>query len=152
VTTVVNLLFHTVMPDKAYFGKKDMQQFLILRRMVKDMGWPIEMIGMPTVREPDGLAMSSRNAYLTEEERAAASLLYRSLLEAKEAFGQGEKSPEALTDMISRKIETEPLFRKDYIELVRKEDLKTPAEASPDDVIALAAYLGKARLIDNIEL
>jgi len=106
VTTVVNLLFHTIQPDKAYFGLKDRQQFIILKKMVQDFRWNIEMIGLPTVRESDGLALSSRNAYLKPEERKVAPLLYESLCAARDAFRQGNSRPSELQDMVMDSIGT----------------------------------------------
>ncbi len=152
VTTVVNLLFHTIRPDRAYFGLKDRQQLIVLRRMVKDFGWPIEMIGMPTVREPDGLALSSRNAYLSSEERAVAPLIQRGLEAAHDAFRSGQTESAALCEIVSRILEREPRFRIDYVQLVNQESLETPMKASAGDFIAVAAFLGNTRLIDNVEL
>ncbi len=152
VATVVNLLFHIVHPNKAFFGLKDLQQYLILRRMVKDMGWDIEMVGLPTVREPDGLAMSSRNAYLTAEERKVAPLLYAGLTQARQAFQEGESDPAQLRQKVVERIETEHRFRIDYVEVIEPDTIDTPQKAAPGHFIALAAFLGKARLIDNIEL
>ncbi len=152
VTTVVNLLFHTIRPDRAYFGLKDRQQFIVLKRMVKDLGWPIEMIGMPTVREPDGLAMSSRNAYLSPEERAVAPLIHRGLESAHDAFRSGQTDPAVLCTIVSQTLKREPRFRIDYVQLVDRESLETPAQAGAGDFIAVAAFLGNTRLIDNREL
>jgi len=152
VTTVVNLLFHIVRPDKAYFGLKDLQQYLILRRMVKDLGWNIEMVGLPIVREPDGLAMSSRNAYLSPEERQVAPLLYQGLCRARQAFQSGETDPARLRRIVIEMIEAEPRFHLDYVEVIEPENLETPEKSSSGHSIALAAFLGQARLIDNIQL
>jgi len=152
VTTIVNRLFHIVQPNKAYFGLKDRQQFVILRRMVKDLGWNIEMIGLPTVRESDGLALSSRNAYLTPEERKAAPLLFQALCEAKEAFECGETAPEQLRRNVISSIESDPLIKIDYVEVVEPVGLETPETVAQGDFIALAAFLGKTRLIDNLEM
>lgn len=152
VTTVVNLLFHTIRPNRAYFGLKDRQQFIILKRMVQDFGWPIEMIGMPTVREPDGLAMSSRNAYLSFEERAVAPLIHQGLEAAHDAFRSGQAEPEVLCEIVSQTLQREPRFRIDYVQLVDQESLETPMKASAGDFIAVAAFLGNTRLIDNREL
>lgn len=151
VTTVVNLLFHVVHPDKAYFGLKDRQQYLILCRMVKDMGWDIEMKGLPTVREADGLALSSRNTYLSQEDRRVAPLLYASLQKALQAFRQGVHDPVALRQLVVDSITSESRFRLDYAEVVQSETLDTPPSVQVGDFLALAAYLGNTRLIDNIE-
>lgn len=152
VATVVNLLFHTIRPDRAYFGLKDRQQFIVLKRMVNDLGWPVEMVGMPTVRELDGLAMSSRNAYLSPEERAAAPLIHQGLSATRQAFHSGQRDPAELCRMVSRVLETEPRFRIDYVQLVDQESLETPKQAEAGDFIAVAAFLGGTRLIDNMEL
>ena len=152
VTTVVNLLFHIIHPDKAYFGLKDLQQYLIIRRMVRDMGWNIDVVGLPTVREPDGLAVSSRNAYLTDEERKVAPLLYSSLDQARQAFQGGQTDPARLRQKVVERLEAEARFRIDYVEVIEPDRMETPREASSGNYIALAVLLGKARLIDNIEL
>ncbi len=148
---MVHLLFHTIRPERAYFGLKD-ARIGLLKRMVNDLGWPIEMIGMPTVREPDGLALSSRNAYLSPEERAVAPLIHRGLESACDAFRSGQSDPEELCTIVSQALEREPRFRIDYVQLADRESLDTPMKARAGDFIAVAAFLGNTRLIDNIEL
>jgi pantoate--beta-alanine ligase len=152
VTTVVNRLFHLVQPHQAFFGLKDRQQFLILCRMVEDMGWTIRMVGVETVREEDGLALSSRNAYLSPEERRVAPRLYEALRLGLKAWQEGQKNPSEIQKEVRQHIEQEPLFKIDYVEVVRPDDLETPETVEQGNIIALAACLGKARLIDNVEL
>ena len=155
VTTIVAKLFNIVEPDRAYFGKKDYQQWRVIQRMVKDLNMPIEIIGCPTVREPDGLAMSSRNKYLKPEERESALSLYRSLLKAKEKIEQGERNPQKIISEMREFIEAHPYVRKiDYIEVVESETLTPLSELKSNQnvVIALAVHVGSARLIDNMEV
>lgn len=155
VTTVVAKLFNIVEPDRAYFGKKDYQQWRVIQRMVTDLNMPVEIIGCPTVREPDGLAMSSRNQYLKSEERESALSLYRSLMMAKEMIEKGTRSTQKIIEEMNRYIESHPHVRRiDYIEIVDSETLRTISElrSGHNVVIALAVYVGSARLIDNIEV
>ncbi len=148
VATVVCKLFNLVQPDIAIFGEKDFQQLLILRRMVEDLAIPVEVIGMPTVREPDGLAMSSRNGYLTPEERAVAPALYRVLNEVAAALRSGLSIKEAeCAGIESLRIAG---FRPDYLSVRRAEDLAPPGPEDRRLVILAAAYLGRARLIDHV--
>ncbi len=150
VTTVVAKLFNATLPDIAVFGQKDAQQARVLKRMVRDLNFPIRMIVAPIVREADGLARSSRNKYLSGEERARALVLSRSLLAAKEMAEKGEKDLAKLTDFIKKEIEAEG-GKVDYVEAVDSEELEPVATRDGKPVmIALAAYFGTTRLIDNI--
>ena len=152
VTTVCCKLFNIVQPHRAYFGKKDFQQYVVLRSMVRDLNMGLEIIPMPIVREPDGLAMSSRNTYLNPEERKAALCLYRSLKRAQELFAQGEKDADTIRREVMRVIQAEPLAAIDYVEVVDP-DLFTPVkEVKVGTLVALAVKIGPARLIDNIQL
>lgn len=151
VCTVVTKLFNIVKPTRAYFGQKDAQQFRILRRMVRDLNLDVEMIEMPIVREKDGLAMSSRNTYLTPEERKEATRLYKSLLKAKEMIESGIKDTEIIKSEM-KKILDHPLLKIDYIEIVDEETLEPVKKVENKVIIALAVYVGKARLIDNMIL
>lgn len=148
VTTVVAKLFNLVQPDKAFFGAKDYQQQLVIRKMAKDLNFPVEIVTLPTVRENDGLAMSSRNRYLSPEERKAATILYRALLLAKEALAKGT-DPIKVRQQIEGFIGQEPLARVDYVAVV---DPMTLADVSKCGkcLVALAVYIGKTRLIDNL--
>ena len=149
VCTVVSKLFNIVLPDRAYFGEKDAQQLAIIRRMVKDLNFGTESVSCPIVREPDGLAMSSRNLYLSPEERKAALSLSRSLSAAKELMRKGEKDSVKIREAIVAGISAEPLVKIDYAEIVDSADL-SPVEKIEKPVLAAAAvYFGKTRLIDN---
>ncbi|HEV2804871.1 MAG TPA: pantoate--beta-alanine ligase [Chthoniobacterales bacterium] len=150
VCTVVAKLFHLLSPDAAVFGEKDFQQLAIIRRMVRDLNFPVEIIGAPTVREPDGLACSSRNQYLSAEERAQAPVLQRALQEAKRLFEAGERSTEAILSATRELIATARLARLDYLEIVNAGDLQPAREARQDSLIAVAAFFGQTRLIDNL--
>jgi pantoate--beta-alanine ligase len=154
VCTVVAKLFNLVQCDEAVFGKKDYQQLAIIRRMVRDLDYNIVIHGIDTVREADGLAMSSRNRYLTPSERAQAPVLRAALLKAREAYIQGgERDGEVLQQIILDRIAVEaPLGRVDYVQVVDASTLQAPTEATELRVIAIAVFLGSARLIDNIEL
>lgn len=150
VTTVVAKLFNATLPDIAVFGQKDAQQARVLKRMVRDLNFPIRMIVAPIVREADGLARSSRNKYLSEDERARALVLSRSLLAAKEKAEKGEKDLAKLTDFIRKEIESQG-GKVDYVEAIDSEELEPVAARDGKPVmIALAAYFGTTRLIDNI--
>ncbi len=152
VATVVAKLFNLVQPDLAVFGEKDYQQLVVIRRMVADLCFPIEILGVPTVREADGLAMSSRNAYLTPEERAVAPELQRSLRQAADRLLAGERDFAAIEAAAARRLD-QAGFRTDYVSIRRAEDLAPPAPADRDFVILAAAWLGpRARLIDNIRV
>ncbi len=152
VLLVVAKLFHIVQPDVAVFGQKDFQQLLIIRRMVRDLNFPVEIVAGPTVREPDGLAMSSRNAYLSPEERARATVLYRSLQRAKALIEGGERSARSVIGAMRAMIEGTPGVHIDYIEIVDLEELRPVERLEGRVAIALAVYVGPARLIDNLVL
>lgn len=154
VCTVVAKLFNLVQCDDAVFGKKDYQQLAIIRRMVRDLDFNIVIHGIDTVREADGLALSSRNRYLSTEERAQAPALRAALLKAREAYVRGgERDAMALRNLIVDQITTEaPLGRVDYVEVVDASTLQTPSETTGLALIAVAVFFGTARLIDNIEL
>jgi pantoate--beta-alanine ligase len=152
VATVVAKLFEIVMPDRAYFGEKDYQQLQVIRRMATDLRLPIEIVGVPTVREADGLAASSRNAYLSREERRAAAVLYRSLEAARAMVEDGETDAARLAAHLREIIEGEPLARVQYVEVVQPESLEPVSRIEAPVVVALAAFVGKARLIDNLRL
>jgi pantoate--beta-alanine ligase len=150
VTTVVLMLFEMVMPHVAIFGEKDYQQLVTVQQMVKDLHMSVEVIGMPTVREADGLAMSSRNTYLLPEERKAASSLYRSLQKAKELLQKGEQRADRILLEMKEILQSEPLVRIDYAQICDAHTLQDVNRIERDVVVALAAYLGKTRLIDNL--
>ena len=153
VATIVTILFNIVKPDFAFFGQKDAQQAVIIRRLVKDLALDTEVIVLPTVREDSGLAMSSRNAYLTPEEQEAATVIHRALAKAKEAYKAGEKHAAKLIDLVRTTIEAEPRVRVDYISVNDGDTLESLEKL--DDrhmLIAVAAYIGKIRLIDNTTL
>jgi pantoate--beta-alanine ligase len=145
-------LFHLLSPDAAVFGEKDFQQLAIIRRMVRDLNFSVEIIGAPTVREADGLACSSRNEYLNADERAQAPVLQRALREARRLFGDGERLADAILDAARNVIVTAPLARIDYLELVNANTLQPDAEANRDSLLAVAAFFGRTRLIDNLRL
>ncbi|RKZ36243.1 MAG: hypothetical protein DRQ37_04570 [Gammaproteobacteria bacterium] len=149
VATVGNILFKAVQPDLAVFGRKDYQQTLVVRRMVQDLKMPVEILVVPTVREADGLAMSSRNRYLDTTQRAQAPALYRSLTQAKEALNAGERDFQALEDRGRERL-TENGFHPDYFVIRRASDLSAPSTDESSLAILAAARLGKARLIDNL--
>jgi pantoate--beta-alanine ligase len=150
VATVVLMLFEIVMPHVAIFGEKDYQQLATIQQMVRDLHMSVEVVGMPTVREADGLAMSSRNTYLLPEERKAALSLYRSLQKAKELLQQGERKVDRILHAMKGILQSEPLVRIDYVQLCDAHTLQEIDRIEGDVVIALAAYLGKTRLIDNL--
>ena len=152
VCTVVAKLFHILAPQAAVFGEKDFQQLAIIRRMVRDLNFPIEIIGVPTVREADGLALSSRNEYLGAAERQQAPVLQRALQEAGRLTAQGERSAAAILETARKVIATAPLARIDYLEFVDAETLQPISVAGPNSLIAVAAFFGQTRLIDNIRL
>jgi pantoate--beta-alanine ligase len=150
VSTVVAKLFAIAGPCRAYFGEKDFQQLAIVRRMATDLSFPVEVIGCPTVREADGLAMSSRNAYLTPEERAAAPMVHRALREGLALIEGGETDPEAVRAAMRGAITAEPLAELDYAEVVDAQDLTVPERLSGEVRLLAAARFGRARLIDNV--
>lgn len=149
VCTVVSKLFHIVTPDRAYFGQKDAQQLAVIRRMVRDLNFDIEIVGCPIVREKDGLAMSSRNTYLSGEERKAALILHKSLLLGKQMMEQGERDAAKVKTAIIQNMETEPLAKVDYVEIVHPDSLEDIDIIEGEALIATAVYIGKTRLIDN---
>ena len=152
VCTVVAKLFHLLAPDVAIFGEKDFQQLAIIRRMVRDLNFQIEIIGAPTVREPDGLASSSRNRYLNEMQREQATALYAALREAKRLVASGEQSASALIAAVGNVMAGASLARIDYLELVDAETLQPVKFVQPNSLMALAVFFGQTRLIDNIRL
>ena len=149
VCTVVTKLFNIVNPDRAYFGEKDAQQLAIIRRFVRDLNIDIEIIGCPIIREEDGLAKSSRNTYLSKEERQAALILSQSLNLAKDAINSGERNSSVVIDIISNSIKKEPLAKIDYIEVVDSLSMKPVKTIEKSVLVAIAVYIGKTRLIDN---
>jgi pantoate--beta-alanine ligase len=150
VTTVVMMLFEIVMPHVAIFGEKDYQQLITVQQMVRDLHMSVEVVGMPTVREADGLAMSSRNTYLLPEERKAALSLYRSLQKAKELLQKGERKADRILHEMKGILQSEPSVRIDYVQICDAYTLQDIDRVEGDVVVALAAYLGKTRLIDNL--
>lgn len=149
VCTVVGKLFNIVQPDKAYFGQKDAQQLAVIRHMVNDLNFNLEIVGCPIIREEDGLAKSSRNTYLSPEERQAALILSKSLERGRELIEAGERNAEIIKQAVTELIQTEPLAKIDYVELVDWNTLE-PVERIEGPVLnAIAVYIGKTRLIDN---
>ena len=149
VCTVVGKLFHIAAPDRAYFGQKDAQQLAVIRKMVRDLNFDLEVVGCPTVREADGLAKSSRNSYLSEEERTQAVILNQTLKYARDAIDAGERDVKKLRGNMVRMIETKPLAEIEYIEFVDGEILQPVERLEKPTLIALAVRFGKTRLIDN---
>jgi len=152
VATVCAKLFNIVQPDKAYFGQKDAQQLAVIRKMVSDLNMNLEVVGVPTVREPDGLAMSSRNIRLNPQERKAALVLWKSLCLAQELWQKGEKSAERLRQEMTSLIEGEPLARIDYVSVADAETLEELNKVDRPALVSMAVWMGKTRLIDNITL
>ena len=150
VTTVVSKLFNIVQPDLAFFGQKDAAQVAIIRRMVRDLNIPVQIVACPIVREPDGLAMSSRNAYLDSTQRESALALYRSLMRVQEQFDQGERKAVKLIEAGQRVFAEEPSVRLDYLEIVDPGTLDRVDEISRAALVAVAAFVGNTRLIDNV--
>ena len=149
VTTVVAKLLNAFTPSKAYFGQKDAQQVVVLKRMVRDLNFPVELIVCPTVREADGLAMSSRNAYLIPAERQAATVLYRSLCAAKEKYDGGERNAETLRAAMQSMLDREPLASVQYVSVADPETLGELDRIEKGVLLSLAVRIGKTRLIDN---
>ena len=149
VATVVAKLFHIVRPDKAFFGQKDAAQVAVLRSMVRDLNFPLDLVVCPTVREPDGLALSSRNRYLSAEERRRALVLSRALNVIAATYGADQKDVTRLLEAGRNVLATEPDVRIDYLEIVNADTLLPLTEAVPGALVAVAAYLGATRLIDN---
>jgi pantoate--beta-alanine ligase len=153
VATVVAILFNTVRPDFAFFGQKDAQQAVIIKRMVRDLSFDTEIVVLPTVREDSGLAISSRNLYLDSEEQQSAAVIHRGLKEAKQAYKKGERHAAKLIDIVRSTIESKPRVRVDYVSVVDAETLEKLDKLDERPMlIAAAAYVGKTRLIDNIML
>jgi len=149
VCTVVSKLFHIVQPDRAYFGQKDAQQLAVIRHMVEDLNFDIKIVGCPIIREEDGLAKSSRNTYLNEEERKQAVILNQALQKGKEQIENGERRSSQIKQMIIQIIETMPLAKIDYVEVVDFQTLESIEEIKGEILVAVAVYIGKTRLIDN---
>jgi pantoate--beta-alanine ligase len=153
VATVVAILLNTVRPDFAFFGQKDAQQALVIKRLIKDLAFDTELVVLPTVREDSGLAISSRNLYLSQDEQAAAGVIHRALKEAKAAYKDGERSAGKIADVVRSMIEAEPRARLDYVTVADAETMERLDKLDDRPIlIALAAYLGKTRLIDNMVL
>ena len=152
VCTVVSKLFNIVTPDRAFFGEKDAQQLAIIRKMVKDMSYGIEIIGCPIVRESDGLAKSSRNTYLSDEERKAALCLSKAVNLGKELIANGEKNAETVISKMKELINAEPLAKIDYVEAVDGVTMNPVKEIKENTLVAMAVYIGKTRLIDNFSV
>jgi pantoate--beta-alanine ligase len=152
VATVVLKLFGLVRPTRAYFGQKDAQQLAVIRQMVRDLNLPVEIVAGPTMREPDGLAMSSRNAYLSPAERRAATVLYRALTVARDRYNAGERAAEVLRHVMHSTLSEEPLARLDYAEVVNADTMEVPARVEAGALLVIAARIGTTRLIDNMAL
>jgi len=152
VSTVVNKLFNIVQPTRAYFGQKDAQQLAVLKKMVKDLNMNLEIVACPTMREADGLAMSSRNTYLTPEQRRAAPVIYRALLLAKDLAAKGEWDAGVIRKEMTDLIKKEPLAVVDYVSVADNETLKEIHRVKVPALVSLAVKFGKTRLIDNIVL
>jgi pantoate--beta-alanine ligase len=152
VTTVVTKLFTAVQPHKAYFGQKDAQQVAVIQQMTRDLNFPIEIVVCPTVRERDGLAMSSRNVKLGEAERKAAAVLYRALQAAKKAYEGGERDGNALRGVMDKTIQEEPLAKVQYVSCADRTTLQELDEVKEGALLSMAVYVGKTRLIDNMIL
>lgn len=149
VCTVVSKLFNIVTPDRAYFGQKDAQQLIIIKKMVKDLNFGIEIVGCPIIREADGLAKSSRNTYLNDEERKAALCLSKSIKKAKELVAGGNDDAVSVVNEMKAVINAEKLAKIDYVEAVSEDTLEPVEKLSKGNLVAMAVYIGKTRLIDN---
>lgn len=154
VATIVTKLLNLTHPERAYFGRKDAQQLCVVRRLAHDLGFGTEIVGCETVREPDGLAMSSRNRRLSPNDRAVAGALYRSMVGARDAWLRGETDSESLRRIIRKELETHPAIELDYLSIADPFDLTEidPVEPATEALLSLAAYVGEVRLIDNITL
>ncbi len=151
VATVVAKLFNAVQPDRAYFGQKDAQQLAVIRQMVDDLNFNLEIVACPIVREPDGLAMSSRNVYLSADERRAARVLYQSLKLAHQAYLEGQRQAENLLQIVRNAVEAEPLARLQYVSCANPHTMQEiRGEVQPPALLSMAVFIGKTRLIDNI--
>ena len=150
VAAVVTKLFTLFMPDRAYFGQKDYQQLLVVRRLARDLGFPLTVVGCPIIREPDGLALSSRNSYLSVAEREAATVLFRALRAGESAYRAGERSARRLREVVEEVLAQEPLAKLDYVAVADAETLDELDEGgAADAVLCLAVWIGSTRLIDN---
>ena len=152
VTTVVAKLFIGVQPDKAFFGQKDAQQSVVIRQMTGDLNFPIQIVICPTMREKDGLAMSSRNTYLDPAERQAATVLYRALTAARVAYSEGEREADNLRQIVTGTISGEPRAHLQYVSCAHPDTLQELEGDIDSALISLACYVGRTRLIDNIVL
>jgi pantoate--beta-alanine ligase len=152
VATVVLKLFNIVQPDRAYFGRKDAQQLVVIRKLVRDLDLPVEITPMPIVREPDGLALSSRNSYLTPEQRSAAPVLYEALSLAQEMWTRGLRDAEAYRARLREVIEAEPLASIDYVSVADPQTLRELERVQGPALVSLAVRIGRTRLIDNVTL
>jgi pantoate--beta-alanine ligase len=152
VTTVVAKLFNAVQPHRAYFGQKDAQQAAVIRQMARDLSYPIEIVICPIVREPDGLAMSSRNVYLDPEQRKAATVLYRSLSAAKEAYESGERDAKKIRGKMKEVLAGEPLAQVQYVSCADYDTLEELETITGNTLLSMAVFVGKTRLIDNFVL
>lgn len=152
VTTIVAKLFNAVRPEKAYFGQKDAQQAAVIRQMTRDLSYPTEIVVCPTVREPDGLAMSSRNSYLNPEERRAAAILFRALRAAEAAYQTGERDAETLRRRMRETLAAEPLARVQYVSCADYDTLQELDTVSGKALLSMAVFIGNTRLIDNLVL
>ena len=152
VTTVVAKLFNAVQPQRAYFGQKDAQQAAVIRQMTRDLNFPIEIVVCPIVREPDGLAMSSRNVYLEPEQRKAATVLYRALTAARNLYENGERNAEGLRQIMREVIASEPLAQMQYVSCADYDTLTELETVTGKTLLSMAVFMGKTRLIDNLVL
>jgi pantoate--beta-alanine ligase len=152
VTTVVTKLFNGVQPARAYFGQKDAQQAAVIRQMTQDLNFPIKIVVCPTVREADGLAMSSRNAYLNTEERQAATILFRALTSARQAYEQGDRHAGRLREIMQQVLDSEPLAQAQYISCAGYDTLQELDQVAGKTLLSLAVLIGQTRLIDNMVL
>jgi pantoate--beta-alanine ligase len=150
VTTIVAKLFHGVQPDRAYFGQKDAQQLAVVRRMARDLDFPVEIVACPTVREADGLAMSSRNARLNPPEKQAATVLYRALSAAQQAHAGGERRPAELRRIMGEVLQSEPLARIEYVAVADPDTLEELSDPVDRALLSMAVFVGRTRLIDNV--
>ena len=152
VTTVVSKLFNAVQPARAYFGQKDAQQAAVIRQMTRDLNFPIEIVVCPIVREPDGLALSSRNVYLDPEHRKAATVLYRALNAARSAYDKGERTGDKLRQIMQDTLASEPLARMQYVSCADYTTLQELGQVTGKTLLSMAVFMGKTRLIDNLVL
>jgi pantoate--beta-alanine ligase len=152
VATVVSKLFNAVRPSRAYFGQKDAQQAAVIRQMTRDLNFPLEIVVCPIVREADGLAMSSRNVYLSPEQRRAATVLHRALREAEAAYKGGERHADTLRGVMETTLATEPLAKVQYVSCADYDTLQELTQVTGKSLLSMAVYFGKTRLIDNLVL